>query len=141
MTLKWLRSFWRVIRCISDFQKPCASKNRQVLRVKDTSRSPCYPVLCRHCLPPCQVERQAPGLLVYLDLKHVHKYGSTKFQPNPLFPSKQMATEHTESAAEEIKQTKQNPKKSANHRGSRRDGILSQHSWLLTEGRETFWMS
>ena len=29
----------------------------------------------------------------YLDLNHVHKYGSAKFQPNPLFCSKQMATE------------------------------------------------
>ncbi len=30
----------------------------------------------------------------YLDLKHVHKYGSAKFQPNPLFFSRQMGTEH-----------------------------------------------
>ncbi len=34
-----------VIRCISDFQKPCASKTAG-LRVKHTSRSLCYPVLC-----------------------------------------------------------------------------------------------
>ncbi len=41
----------------------------------------------------------------YLDLKHVHKYGSAKFQPNPLFSSQQMAIEHAESVAEEKKQT------------------------------------
>ncbi len=52
-----------VIRCISDFQKPCASKTAG-LRVKDTSRSLCYPALCGHCFPSCQGERQAPGLLV-----------------------------------------------------------------------------
>ena len=52
-----------VIRCISDFKKPCASKTAG-LRVKDTSRSLCCPVLCGHCLPSCQAERQAPGLLV-----------------------------------------------------------------------------
>ncbi len=28
----------------------------------------------------------------YLDLKHVPKYGSAKFQPNPIFSSQQMAT-------------------------------------------------
>ncbi len=50
------------IRCISDFQKPCASKTAG-LRVKDTSRSLCYLVLCGHCLPSCQAERQAPGFL------------------------------------------------------------------------------
>ncbi len=38
--------------------------------------------------------------IFYLDLKHVHKYGSAKFQPNPFFSSQQMATEHVESAAE-----------------------------------------
>ncbi len=27
----------------------------------------------------------------YLDLKHVHKYGSAKFQPNQLFSSPPMA--------------------------------------------------
>ncbi len=32
--------------------------------------------------------------IFYLDLKHVHKYGSAKFQPNPLFSSQQMGTEH-----------------------------------------------
>ena len=56
-----------VIRCISDLQKPCVSKRAGLrLRVKDTSRSLCYPVLCGHCLPSCQAERQAPGRLVEL---------------------------------------------------------------------------
>ena len=49
--------------------------------------------------------------IFYLDLKHVHKYGSAKFQPNPLFSSQQMATESAESVAEEKKQ--QQKKKSA----------------------------
>ncbi len=52
-----------VIRRISDFHKPCASKTAG-RRVKDTSTSLCYPVLCGHCLPSCQAERQDPGLLV-----------------------------------------------------------------------------
>ncbi len=42
----------------------------------------------------------------YLDLKHVHKYGSAKFQPNPIFSSQQMATESAESVAEEKKKKK-----------------------------------
>ncbi len=58
-----LRVILGVIGCIFDFQKPCALK-RAGLRVKDTSRTLCYPVLCGHCLPSCQAERQAPGLLV-----------------------------------------------------------------------------
>ena len=40
------------------------------------------------------------------NLKHVHKYGSAKFQPNPLFTSQQMATEHVESVPEEEKKKK-----------------------------------
>ncbi len=52
-----------VIRFITDFQKPCASKTAR-LRVQYKSRSLCYPVLCGHCLPSCQAEHQAPGLLV-----------------------------------------------------------------------------
>ncbi len=65
----WVFSVYRiqvilgVIRCISDFQKHCASKTASP-RVKDTSRSLCYPVLCGRCLPSCQAERQAPGLPV-----------------------------------------------------------------------------
>ncbi len=53
----------RVIGCISNFQKPCASRTAG-FRVEDTSRSLCYPVLCDHCLPSCQAQRQDPGLLV-----------------------------------------------------------------------------
>ncbi len=41
--------------------------------------------------------------IFYLDLKHVHKYGWAKFQPNPLFSSPQMATE---GAAKEKKEKK-----------------------------------
>ena len=48
---------------VFDFQKPCASK-RAGPRVKDTSRCLCYSVLCGHCLPSCQAEHQAPGVLV-----------------------------------------------------------------------------
>ncbi len=32
--------------------------------------------------------------IFYPDLKDVHKYGSAKFQPNPLFSSQQLSTEH-----------------------------------------------
>ncbi len=45
--------------------------------------------------------------IFYLDLKHIHKYGSAKFQPNLLFSSQQMATE---SAAEEKKTAEENKK-------------------------------
>ncbi len=53
--------------------------------------------------------------IFYLDLKHVHKYGSAKFQPNPLFSSQQMATEN----AVEEKKIKKLPKKKSwqVHRG------------------------
>ncbi len=54
------------------------------------------------------VENGRTKNIFYLDLKHVHKYGCAKFQPNPLFSSQQTATE---SAAEEKKKKK---KKSAN---------------------------
>ncbi len=58
-------------------------------------------------------------IIFHLDLKHVHKYGSAKFQPNPLFSSQQMGTEH----ASGRKKTKKKTKKSRQtHRGSRRDG-------------------
>ncbi len=51
--------------------------------------------------------------IFHLDLKHVHKYGSAKFDPNPIFSSQQMATERAESVAEE-KKAKKKKKKSAN---------------------------
>ncbi len=40
------------------------------------------------------MENERTENIFYLDLKHVHKYGSEKFQPNPLFSSQQMGTEH-----------------------------------------------
>ncbi len=46
------------------------------------------------------MENERTENIFYLDLKHVHKYGCAKFQPNPLFPSQQTANE---SAAEEKK--------------------------------------
>ncbi len=52
--------------------------------------------------------------IFYFDLRHVHKYGPAKFQPNPLFSSQQMATEDAESVAEEKKSLQ-------THRGSRRN--------------------
>ncbi len=33
-------------------------------------------------------------IIFYLNLKHVHKYGCAKFQPNLLFTSQQMGTEN-----------------------------------------------
>ncbi len=54
------------------------------------------------------MENERTENIFYLDLKHVHKYGCTKFQPNPLFSSQQTATE---SAAEEKKQKKTKQKK------------------------------
>ncbi len=64
--------------------------------------------------------------MFYLDLKPVHKYGSAKFQPGPLFSSQQMATELAESVAEEQKKKQQ--QKSANPQGipSGRDTPTSQ---------------
>ncbi len=44
--------------------------------------------------------------IFYHDLKHAHKYGSTKFDPNLIFSSQQMATGSAESVAEEKKQKK-----------------------------------
>ncbi len=40
------------------------------------------------------MENERTENIFYLDLKHVHKYGSAKFQPNPLFSSQQMGPEH-----------------------------------------------
>ena len=47
----------------------------------------------------------------YLDLKHVYKYGSAKFQSNALFSSQQMATEHAKSGVEEKSQQQQQQQK------------------------------
>ncbi len=49
--------------------------------------------------------------IFYLDLKHVHKYGSAKFDRNPIFSSQQMATESAESVAEQKKSNKKKKKK------------------------------
>ncbi len=46
--------------------------------------------------------------IFYLTLKHVHKYGSAKYEPNLLFSSQQIATE---SVAEEKKRRKKQKKK------------------------------
>ncbi len=54
------------------------------------------------------MENERTENIFYLDLKHVHKYGCAKFQPNSLFSSQQTATE---SAAEEKKQKNKNKKK------------------------------
>ncbi len=54
------------------------------------------------------MENKRTENIFYLNLKHVHKDGCAKFQPNPLFSSQQTATE---SAVEEKKKKK---KKSAN---------------------------
>ena len=54
------------------------------------------------------MENERTENIFYLNLKHVHKYGSAKFQPNPLFSSQQTATE---SAAEEQKKKKRTKKK------------------------------
>ncbi len=40
------------------------------------------------------MENERTENIFYPDLKHVHKYGSAKFQPNLLFSSQQMGTEH-----------------------------------------------
>ncbi len=69
--------------------------------------------------------------IFYLDLKHVHKYGSAKFQPNPLFSSQQMATKHADESVAEEKNKKEPKKKSRQtHRGSRRDGMPQWKNWL-----------
>ena len=58
------------------------------------------------------MENEHTKNIFYLDLKHVHKYGCAKFQPNPLFSSQQTATESA--AEEQKKRTKKKKKKSAN---------------------------
>ncbi len=49
--------------------------------------------------------------IFYLDLKHVHKYGSAKYQPNPLFSSQQMGTEHAGGRKKTNKKKEQQTKK------------------------------
>ncbi len=52
------------------------------------------------------MENERTDNIFYLDLKHVHKYGCAKFQPNPLPSSQQTSTESVaeeKSAAEEKK--------------------------------------
>ncbi len=49
------------------------------------------------------MENERTKNIFYLDLKHVHKYGCAKFQPNALFSSQQTATE---SATEKKKKKK-----------------------------------
>ncbi len=49
------------------------------------------------------MESERTKNIFHLDLKHVHKHGCAKFQPNPLFSSQQTATE---SAAEKKKKKK-----------------------------------
>ncbi len=61
------------------------------------------------------MENERTENMFYLNLKHVHKYGCTKFQPNPLFSSQQTATE---SAAEEKKIEQKKKKSRQAHRGS-----------------------
>ncbi len=56
--------------------------------------------------------------IFYLDLKHVHKYGSAKFQPETLFSSQQMGTEHAGG-----RKKKKQKKSRQTHRGSRQDGM------------------
>ncbi len=58
------------------------------------------------------MENERTEKIFYLDLKHVHKYGSAKFQPNPLFSSQQMGTEHGGRRKKTKKKNKK--KKSAN---------------------------
>ncbi len=59
------------------------------------------------------MENERTENIFYPDVKHVHKYGSAKFQPNPLFSSQEMGTEH----AAGKKKSRQN------HWGSRRNGM------------------
>ncbi len=40
------------------------------------------------------MENERTENIFYLNMKHVHKYGSAKFQPNPWFSSQQVGTEH-----------------------------------------------
>ncbi len=69
------------------------------------------------------MENERTENIFYLNLKHVRKCGSAKFQPNPLFSSQQMGTEHG-GGRKKTKNKKKTKKKSRQtHRGSRRDGM------------------
>ncbi len=71
------------------------------------------------------MENERTEIIFYLNLKHVHKYVSAKFQPNPLFSSQQTATE---SATEEQKKKNKKKKKSRQtHKGSRRGTGCPNH--------------
>ncbi len=48
------------------------------------------------------MENERTENMFYLDLKHVHKYGCAKFQPNPFFSSQQTATERPTAAAAQL---------------------------------------
>ena len=61
------------------------------------------------------MENESTENFFYLALKHVHKYGCAKFQPDPLFSSQQTATK---SVGEEQKKKKKKSQQA--HRGSRR---------------------
>ncbi len=80
------------------------------------------------------MENERTENIFYLDLKHVNKYGSAKFQPNPLFSSQQMGTEHAggRKKKNKIKKKKKEKKKRKSrqtHRGSRRDGMPQLNHW------------
>ncbi len=68
------------------------------------------------------MENERTENIFYLDLKHVHKYGSAKFQPYQLFSSQQMGTEHG-GGRKKTKNKKKKKKSRQTHRGSRRDGM------------------
>ncbi len=59
------------------------------------------------------MENERTENIFYLDLKHVHKYGCVKFQPNPLFSSPQMATEGAAEKKKPYPVGKKKKKKSA----------------------------
>ncbi len=71
------------------------------------------------------MENERTENIFYLNLKHVHKYGSAKFQPNLLFSSQQMGTEHGGGRKKQTKNKEKRKKKKSRqtHRGSRRDGM------------------
>ncbi len=52
--------------------------------------------------------------IFYLDLKHVHKYGCAKYQPNPLFSSPQMATKGVAEKTNPTRWEKKEKKKDGN---------------------------